>query len=64
MALGAKDDAAKKAAFKTLAELWNKDVPSVIFETVIERVAFQNKVQGVYLTESSMFFLDKAWLQK
>ena len=58
------DDAAKKAAFKTLAELWNKDVPSVIFETVIERVAFQNKVQGVYLTESSMFFLDKAWLQK
>ena len=64
VALGAKDDAAKKAAYKTLAELWNKDVPSVIFETVIERVAFQNKVQGVYLTESSMFFLDKAWLQK
>ncbi len=64
VALAAKDDAAKKAAYKTLAELWNKDTPSVIFETVIERVAFQSKVQGVYMTENSMFFLDKAWVQK
>ena len=63
VALGAKDDAAKKAANKTLAELWNKDVPSVVFETVIERVAWQNKVRGVYLTESTMFMLDKAWIE-
>jgi ABC-type transport system substrate-binding protein len=64
VALAAKDDAAKKAAYKTLAELWNKDVPSVIFETVIERVAYQNKVHGVNVTENTMFFLDKAWIEK
>jgi peptide/nickel transport system substrate-binding protein len=64
VALAAKDDAAKKAAYKTLAELWNKDVPSVIFETVIERVAYQNKVHGVAVTENTMFYLDKAWLEK
>jgi peptide/nickel transport system substrate-binding protein len=64
VALAAKDDAAKKAAYKTLAELFNKDVPSVIFETVIERVAWQNKVRGVYMTENTMFFLDKAWVEK
>jgi peptide/nickel transport system substrate-binding protein len=63
VALAAKDDAAKKAANKTLAELWNKDVPSVIFETVIERIAWQGKVHGVYMTESSMFMLDKAWVE-
>ena len=26
-------------------------MPSVVFETVIERIAFQNKVHGVYMTE-------------
>ena len=46
---------------KTLADLWNKDVPSVAFNTVIERIAWQNKVHGVTMTESSMFLLDKAW---
>ena len=64
VALAAKDDAAKKAGYKTLAELWNKDQPSIIFETVIERIAFQNKVHGVSMNVSSMFFLDKAWLEK
>jgi peptide/nickel transport system substrate-binding protein len=63
-ALAAKDDAAKKAAYKTLAELWNKDLPSIIFETVIERVAWQNKVKGVYVSENTMFYLDKAWVEK
>ena len=63
-ALAAKDDAAKKAAYKTLAELWNKDLPSIIFETVIERVAWQNKVKGIYVSENTMFYLDKAWVEK
>jgi peptide/nickel transport system substrate-binding protein len=63
-ALAAKDDAAKKAAYKTLAEIWNKDVPSIIFETVVERVAWQNKVHGITMNESSMYFLDKAWIEK
>lgn len=53
-ALGAKDDVARKVANKTLAELWNKDVPSIAFNTVIERIAWQNKVHGVTMTESSM----------
>ncbi len=64
VALAAKDDAAKKAAYKTLAELFNKDVPSVIYETVIERVAWQSKVHGIYMTESTMAYLDKAWIEK
>jgi peptide/nickel transport system substrate-binding protein len=63
-ALGAKDDAARKAANKTLAELWNKDLPSIAFNTVIERIAWQGKVKGVTMTESSMFLLDKAWVEK
>jgi peptide/nickel transport system substrate-binding protein len=64
VALGAKDDAAKKAANKTLADLWNKDTPSIIYNTTVERIAWQNKVHGVYLDESSMFYLDKAWIEK
>ena len=63
-ALAAKDDTAKKAAYKTLAEIWNKDVPSIIFETVIERIAWQNKVHGIVMNESSMYYLDKAWIEK
>ena len=62
--LAAKDDAAKKAAYKTMSEIWNKDVPSIIFETVVERVAWQNKVHGVVMNESSMYFLDKVWIEK
>ena len=62
--LGAKDATARKAAYKTMADLWNKDVPSVVFNAVIERIAYQNKVHGVYANESSMFFLDKAWIEK
>jgi peptide/nickel transport system substrate-binding protein len=61
--LGAKDATSRKAAYKTMADLWNTDVPSVVFNAVIERIAFQNKVHGVYANESSMFFLDKAWIE-
>ncbi len=60
----AKDDTARKAAYKTLAELYNRDVPSIIYETVIERVAWQNKIHGVYMTESTMLYLDKTWIEK
>ena len=35
----------------------------MIFETVIERISWQSKVHGVYMTESSMFMLDKAWVE-
>jgi peptide/nickel transport system substrate-binding protein len=63
-ALAAKDDATKKAAYKTLAEIWNKDLPSIVFETVVERVAWQNKVQGIVMNQSSMYYLDKAWVEK
>lgn len=62
--LGARDATARKAAYKTMADLWNKDVPSVVFNAVIERIAYQNKVHGVYANESSMFYLDKAWIEK
>ena len=62
--LASKDATARKAAYKKLAELWNADVPSVVYETQVERVAFQNKVHGIYLTENTMFFLDKAWIEK
>jgi peptide/nickel transport system substrate-binding protein len=62
--LGAKDETARKAAYKTMAELYNKDLPSLVFNAVIERIAFQGKIKGVYMNESSMFFLDKAWIEK
>jgi peptide/nickel transport system substrate-binding protein len=63
-AMAAGDEASRKAAYETLAELWNQDLPSIPFEVVTERVAWQNKVHGVYLTTNTMFFLDKAWVQR
>lgn len=62
--LAAKGDAALKAAYKTMTELYNKDVPSLAFNAVIERIAFQSSIKGITMNESSMFFLDKAWIQK
>ena len=63
-ALAAPSDAAKKAAYHVLADLWTADRPGVIFENAAERIAFSFKVHGLYLSEGSLLFLDKAWVEK
>jgi ABC-type oligopeptide transport system substrate-binding subunit len=62
--LGAPNDAARTAAFKKIAELWTKDVPSVALEAVHEYIAWTPKLHGVTPNQSTQVHLDKAWLEK
>ena len=63
-ARAAKDDAAKKAAFKVIAEELNKDVPMYAWSKIEARVIRTPKVNGIIQNHSGVFFMHDAWLAK
>jgi hypothetical protein len=57
-------DAAKTAAFKKIAETWNTDAVSAVYEATIESIFFSPKVHGLTFTQQSMTAFEKAWIEK
>jgi peptide/nickel transport system substrate-binding protein len=60
----AKDDNAKKAAYKIIAEEFNAQVPWINFSAVETLKAFSPKVHGVTGSHRQYVYFDKAWMEK
>jgi peptide/nickel transport system substrate-binding protein len=60
----AKDDAAKKAAYKIIAEEFNAQVPWINYSAVETLKAFSPKVHGVTGSHRQYVYFDKAWMEK
>lgn len=61
-ALGAKTDADRKTAYDGIAKLWNQDVPSAIFESTGEMIAWDKDVHGITSNVTVVARFDKAWI--
>ncbi|HUP72174.1 MAG TPA: ABC transporter substrate-binding protein [Acidimicrobiales bacterium] len=59
----AKDDNAKRAAYKIIAEEFNAQVPWINYSAVETLKAFSPKVQGVTGSHRQYLYFDKAWMQ-
>jgi peptide/nickel transport system substrate-binding protein len=60
----ASTDAAKTAALKTVAQVWNRDLPAVVVGDGVRVLAYSSKLQGVQPTAFQAVEYAKAWLQK
>jgi peptide/nickel transport system substrate-binding protein len=60
----AQNDDQRKAAYKTIAELWNRDVPSVPLLQLEQGVFWTPQVMGMRGAGLSNVSLDKVWLDK
>jgi peptide/nickel transport system substrate-binding protein len=61
---GATTDAARKADLKTIQDLWNQFIPSVVTNVVDEAIVSGPKVKGLQFTQDTTTIFDKAYLQK
>jgi peptide/nickel transport system substrate-binding protein len=60
----ASTDAAKTAALKTVAQLWNRDLPAVVVGDGVRVLAYSPKLHDVQPTAFQAVEYSKAWLQK
>jgi len=60
----AKDDNAKKAAYKIIAEEFNAQVPWINYSAVETLKAFSPKVHGVTGSHRQYVYFDKTWMEK
>jgi peptide/nickel transport system substrate-binding protein len=60
----AQTDEARKAAYKSIAELWNRDVPSVPLLHLEQGVFWTPEVKGMRGAGLTNVALDKVWLDK
>jgi peptide/nickel transport system substrate-binding protein len=59
----ASSDAAKTAAFKKIADTWNADAVSAVYEAAVELVIWSPKVHGLVFTQQTMTGFEKAWIE-
>ena len=57
-------DDEKKAAYKTIAEEFNAQVPWLNYSAVETLKAFSPKVHGVAPSHRNYIYFDKAWMEK
>jgi peptide/nickel transport system substrate-binding protein len=60
----AKTDADKKAAYKIIAEEFNKQLPWITYSAIETLKAFSPKVHGVTGSHRQFIYFDKAWMEK
>ena len=60
----ANSDAAVKAALKEVQDLWNQQVPSVVFSVTDEAIASSAKIKGLQYTQDTVVIFDKAYVAK
>jgi ABC-type transport system substrate-binding protein len=52
----------KRAAYKTISELYDRDLPTLTYTAQDDYYAWTNKVHGITPTLAFMMYFDKAWL--
>lgn len=58
----AKDDAARKAALDKIQDIFRQDMPTPVYEALIEFIAWNKNVHGIKPTVASSVMFDKAWI--
>jgi peptide/nickel transport system substrate-binding protein len=58
----AKSDAERKAALDKIQEIWRQDMPTPIYESLVEMIAWNKNIQGIRPTVASVVMFDKAWI--
>ncbi len=58
----AKNDAERKAALEKIQDIWRQDVPSVVYESLVEVIAWNKNIQGIRPTVATVVMFDKAWI--
>ena len=53
-----------KAALKDVQDLWNQQVPSVVFGVTDEAIAASAKIKGLRFTQDTNVTFEKAYLAK
>ncbi|MEO5840615.1 MAG: ABC transporter substrate-binding protein [Acidimicrobiales bacterium] len=56
--------ATQKAAMAKIQEIWNRTVPSVVYETIEEVITWDKKVNGLTFPQDSVVYFSDAWLAK
>jgi len=54
----------KRAAYKTIAELYARDVPVLTFTAIESFYAMSSKVHGVVFNHAFEMYFDKAWIEQ
>jgi peptide/nickel transport system substrate-binding protein len=57
-------DDEKRAAYKSVAELFKNDIPSLVFVAYDIFYATNPKLHGIYFNHAFMMYFDKAWLEQ
>jgi len=60
----ANGDSAVKAALKDVQDIWNQQVPSVVFGVTDEAIAASAKIKGLRFTQDTNVVFDKAYITK
>lgn len=58
----AKSDAERKAALDKIQEIWRVDMPTPVYESLVEFIAWNKNVKGIKPTVASSVMFDKAWI--
>ena len=58
----AKNDAERKAALDKIQEIWRQDMPTPVYESLIELIAWNKNIKGIRPTVATTVMFDKAWI--
>ena len=57
-----KTDAERKAALDKIQEIWRVDMPTPVYEALVEMIAWNKNVRGIRPTVATVVMFDKAWI--
>ncbi len=57
-----KTDAERKAALEKIQEIWRTDMPTPVYEALVEMIAWNKNVHGIRPTLATVVMFDKAWI--
>lgn len=57
-----KTDAERKGAMEKLQQLWKDEMPTPIYEALVEMIAWNKNVKGIKPTVATVVLFDKAWI--
>ena len=57
-----KTDAERKAALEKIQDIWRIDMPTPVYEAVVEMIAWNKNVHGIRPTVATTVMFDKAWI--
>ena len=57
-----KTDAERKAALEKIQDIWRIDMPTAVYEAVVEMIAWNKNVRGIRPTVATTVMFDKAWI--